>query len=296
MKKRFKKIYIEITNCCNLSCSFCPPVRRAPHFMSPGDFSHILSEIKPWTDYIYLHVKGEPLLHPQLALLLTQARQQGFYVNITTNGTLLKKTQGILLNSQIRQINISLHSFEANSHRESETAFKDYVMSAIDFSRKFSPNHGITAFRLWNLSSEKSAESDRKNNTKILHMLTDSFGYTGLPDPGDYINHDLKLGPKTFLSFDREFQWPSMDSSDLGPHGSCLALKSHAAILCDGTVVPCCLDGNGIINLGNVLKQSFESIVDSPKSRSIVKGFQNHTAIEPLCRRCGYRTRFTHNQ
>ena len=125
MKKRFKKIYIEITNCCNRSCSFCPPTRRPPGFMSVTHFRHILREIRPWTDYIYLHVKGEPLLHPQLNQILAAAAGEKIYVNLTTNGTLLARQQETLLRYPIRQINISLHSFESGG----TDAFNDYIHS-----------------------------------------------------------------------------------------------------------------------------------------------------------------------
>ena len=315
MKKRFKKIYIEITNCCNRSCSFCPPTRRPPGFMSVTHFRHILREIRPWTDYIYLHVKGEPLLHPQLNQILAAAAGEKIYVNLTTNGTLLARQQETLLRYPIRQINISLHSFESGG----TDAFNDYIHSAVSFARTFSPKHGITAFRLWNFppeakpalscighSSGSNADSpeNRRNgagsadsnfsgsNERILNMLSSAFGFQGRLAPELYTQNDARLAEKIFLSFDREFQWPSLDAPDLGAQGSCFGLKSHLAILWDGTVVPCCLDGDGILALGNIFTQSFEEILHSPKSCRIAEGFQKHTAVEALCRRCGYRTRF----
>lgn len=293
MKKRFKKIYIEITNCCNLSCSFCPPTARKPHTMAPQDFQKILQGIRPWTDYIYLHVKGEPLLHPHLAQLLCMAAQNGFYVNLTSNGTLLPQRKEILLKYPPRQINISLHSFEANDRIPGGLTFEGYIRSAIDFAREFSPAHGITAFRLWNLPPEAMTESNREKNRLILKLLTESFGFTGSLDPRDYTVNDACLAPKTFLSFDQEFLWPDLLAPDFGCHGSCHGLKSHIAILCDGTVVPCCLDGNGLLALGNIFEQPLEDILAAPRSRRILEGFQAHTVTEELCRRCGYRTRFT---
>ena len=367
MKKRFKKIYIEITNCCNRSCSFCPPTRRPPGFMSVTHFRHILREIRPWTDYIYLHVKGEPLLHPQLNQILAAAAGEKIYVNLTTNGTLLARQQETLLRYPIRQINISLHSFESGG----TDAFNDYIHSAVSFARTFSPKHGITAFRLWNFppeakpalscighSSGSNADSpeNRRNgagsanqldnrcsgagsagqpddhcsgagsasqlnnrcssagsagqlndycngagsadsnfsgsNERILNILAKAFDFQGRLSPELYTQNDARLAEKIFLSFDREFQWPSLDAPDLGAQGSCFGLKSHLAILWDGTVVPCCLDGDGILALGNIFTQSFEEILHSPKSCRIAEGFQKHTAVEALCRRCGYRTRF----
>lgn len=89
--RTFKKVYIEITSVCNLACSFCPPTARAKGLIKVEQFNKILDEIRPHTKYIYLHVKGEPLLHPRIDQLLDAAHAKGFKVNITTNGTLIKK-------------------------------------------------------------------------------------------------------------------------------------------------------------------------------------------------------------
>ena len=124
--KKYKRVYIEITNVCNLSCSFCPLTKRAKSFLDEEKFVHILNEVSPYTDYIYLHLMGEPLLNPGLEVFLEEAYKKGVKVNITTNGTLLKKNKEILLNSKsLRQVNISLHSFEAN---DSKITFENILM------------------------------------------------------------------------------------------------------------------------------------------------------------------------
>lgn len=290
MKKRFKKIYVEITNVCNLSCAFCPPTRRTPGFMPPEAFGQLLKRIRPWTDYIYLHVKGEPLLHPNLAALLNMARSTGFYVNLTTNGTLLDKTAATLLANPLRQINISLHSFEANELQGQ--SFDEYIMSTFDFAKKYSPDYGITCFRLWNLDPKQMSAPQREKNILILERLREAFGYDESTSRPGSPGKNIQLAEKTYLSFDHEFQWPALDAADYGPAGTCRGLKDHLAILCDGTVVPCCLDGDGIISLGNIFQDSLGDILDSSRARAMVEAFQNRKICEPLCRRCGYRTRF----
>lgn len=292
MKKQFKKIYIEIINQCNLSCSFCPPGKRQARCMSCDEFEHILESIKPFTDYIYLHVKGEPLLHPDLKKLLKLAGDYGFYVNMTTNGTLLASKKNMLLNSHIRQMNISLHSFAANAFLPEHMSFDDYIDHAIDFARDFAKHQGITAFRLWNLDSDLIPVQEKKQNDYIIRRLCEAFDFKGDTDPSLYRTSDLPLSKNIYLSFDSRFQWPSLDADDFGACGTCMGLKSHAAILCDGTVIPCCLDGDGIISLGNVFYESFADIIKAPKSMELLRSFQNHHIEEPLCRRCGYRTRF----
>ena len=109
MKKRFKRIYIEITNICNLNCSFCPPTNRKKEYMNIESFQKIISKMENYTDYIYLHIKGEPLMHPNLKEFLELCSNK-FFVNITTNATLLKANKELLIDANIRQISISLHS------------------------------------------------------------------------------------------------------------------------------------------------------------------------------------------
>ena len=93
---KFKKIYVEITNKCNLNCSFCSKLKRELKTMSKDEFKHVISEIKPYTDYIYLHLKGEPLIHPDLEDILKIAKENNIIVNITTNGTKLSDTLDII--------------------------------------------------------------------------------------------------------------------------------------------------------------------------------------------------------
>ena len=84
--KKFKKMYIEITNICNLNCIFCPKTLRKPKFMSCDEFKIIADKLKNYGDYIYLHVLGEPLLHPDIEKILSISESFNFKVIITTNG------------------------------------------------------------------------------------------------------------------------------------------------------------------------------------------------------------------
>ena len=118
-KKRFKKIYIEITNSCNLKCSFCPEGKRIKEFISVENFEIIINQIKPYTNLIALHVKGEPLLHPKLKEILDICEKENILVNITTNATLLEKNKDILISSKaVRQLNLSLHSITKNENTD----------------------------------------------------------------------------------------------------------------------------------------------------------------------------------
>lgn len=287
--RKFKKIYIEITNVCNLNCSFCSKSSRKPEFMKLDSFSAILDEIKPFTSYIYLHVKGEPLLHPELDKILNISCNKGFKVNLTTNGTLLKNATSILLSGQtVRQINISLHSFD----EQLDTKYKnDYLNNIVVFVKEaLETTNMYISLRLWNLNKE--SDHQLANNEYIIKSLIRDLC---LPFPTPEIikpGKNIKLADRLFMHFEYEFTWPDLNDSNDNLNGFCLGLRDQVAILADGTVVPCCLDGEGIIDLGNIFTEHFNEILSSDRSVNIYNGFSASRSVEKLCRKCHYKERF----
>lgn len=290
-KKRFQKIYIEIINRCNLSCSFCPTSDRPARMMSVDEFAKIAAQVTPFTDYICLHVKGEPLMHPWLGDILAIAHQNGLKVNLTTNAVLLPEKHHLLLGETApRQISLSLHSFDANTMHTRD--FRSYLENAIDFARTFTmTTPGYISFRLWNLDGTAKADQ-RLRNQFILEALEQAYH---LAQPIDaYVGkvHGNTIAPHTYVNFDQLFEWPDEHASDYGFNGTCHGLRHQLAILADGQVVPCCLDHNGHLALGNIFKESLDTILCKEKSLRIIEDFRSHHIHENLCRRCGYRTRF----
>ena len=115
--KRFKKIYVEITNACNLNCSFCIGNSRKIESISIDKFKILLDKLISYTDYLYFHILGEPLMHKDINELIDIA-SSNFNVNITTNGVLIDEKVDVLSHPAVRQINISLHSFNGNNLNE----------------------------------------------------------------------------------------------------------------------------------------------------------------------------------
>lgn len=283
--KKFKKVYIEITNVCNLSCSFCPKTRREYKYLSVDEFNHTLEEVKAYTDYIYFHLMGEPLLNPNLEKFLDLAYENNLKVNITTNGTLLPKVKDILINSKaLRQVNISLHSFEANDNMN----FYEYINNVLEFCNESSC---IKSLRLWNLDSY-NLRGDNRLNEDIISILKNNFNYEGDLKAELDMKKGLKIGNKVYLNSAEKFQWPNMDIDVISEDGFCYGIRDHIGILVDGTVVPCCLDGEGNIPLGNIHKNKLEEILNSERANVIYNGFSNRKRVEELCKRCGYSQRF----
>lgn len=288
---RFKKIYIEICNVCNLKCDFCPPTLRKPQIMSTETFCEILDQIKGYSDYLYFHVKGEPLLHPDLGLLLDISHEKGFQVNITTNGTMIRSVADQLMGKPaLRQINFSLHSFDGN---EGGPDKQEYVKDILSFAKTATEQSALrVGLRLWNLSEDNEINIDRKRNNEILQFIEEEFE---LPykiqervEPG----RGIKVAERIYLNQDHQFQWPDLKEEEDDGRGFCYGLRSQAAILVDGTVVPCCLDGESILSLGNIKDQPFSEIIRSERANRLVEGFSRREAVEELCRKCGYRKRF----
>ena len=283
--KRFKKIYIEITNICNLSCSFCHKSQRSPQILNSESFQFILNQVKPFTDYIFLHVKGEPLLHPQLPDLLDLAYEHGLKVNITTNGVLIDRIKEFLLDKPaIRQMNFSLHSFTENYKENYIEDILQFVQEALD------KTNIIISLRLWNFN--KNDKKSLEKNKEIIKSIENQFYSDNKIEEILITGKGLKLKERLYLNTDYEFEWPDLKSNYHNENGFCYALRDQIAVLADGTVVPCCLDGEGITNLGNIFNQSFGEVVESKRAKDIYNGFTNHKAVEALCMKCSYKEKF----
>jgi radical SAM protein with 4Fe4S-binding SPASM domain len=289
--KHFKKVYVEITSVCNLACTFCPQTERQANFIKPDAFRHVLDQIKPHTDHIYLHVKGEPLLHPRIDELLDISHEKGLKVNITTNGTLIAKNRDKLLQKPaLRQMNFSLHSFDGH---EGSTDKEGYLKNILAFVKEaVAESKLFVSFRLWNLDRDNTTNLERSRNRELLGMIEKEFELEYRIEEKVVPGQGVKIAERIFINQDHEFLWPSLKAPEDDGKGFCHALRSQAAVLVDGTVVPCCLDGEGVINLGNIYRTSFSEIIESDRACGLFDGFSRGEAVEELCRKCGYRTRF----
>lgn len=278
---RFKRVYVEIGNICNLNCSFCSELKREKRQMTVNEFSHIAKAIKPYTDYLYFHIKGEPLLHPHLPEFFDIASEHGFMVNITTNGTLLDKTGDMILSKPaLRQINISLHSFPAHQ-------MEGYLKTVLDFSKKASLEHKkYVVLRFWNLDNNRTTDNA---SLDMLGKIKEYFNFEGdLPEA--LKSRSVMLEKGIFISFEEEFQWPSLENEFVSDKGICYGTRNMLGILADGTVVPCCLDSNGEAPLGNIFLSPMAEILK--KVDKISFNLTNRHIDLELCKHCSYRTRF----
>ena len=274
-----KKAYLEITNVCNLNCSFCRGVSREKGFIGVEDFRAAARKLRPCTEYLYLHLMGEPLLHPRLEELLAVCAELRFKVVVTTNGVLLpRRAAALLACPALYKVSVSLHSFEGNGGAEGP-ALTAYLEGVCGFAEQAAERGAIVALRLWNGGGADAL------NPAILRYLEARF-----PEPATH-RTGLTLAERIYLEYGRRFDWPDPAAPERDVR-FCMGLRDHVGVLWDGTVVPCCLDADGAVPLGNLFAEDLGEILSSPRARAIYEGFSQGRAAEDLCRRCGYAERF----
>lgn len=273
------KAYLEITNVCNLNCSFCHGTKRKPRFMTLEEFTLAAERLRPFANYLYFHLMGEPLLHPLLGEFFAVAGKLGYKVIITTNGTLLKEKQSFLLSATaLHKVSISLHSFEANDTKQ---AFDEYVDNCLAFCDAASEKGIVSVMRLWNIGGNNSL------NDKLIARMRQFFG----ADKGNEWSEGrsgFKIRDRLYLEWGNHFEWPDIDLPVIGGRHGCYGLRDQVGVLCDGTVVPCCLDAEGKIKLGNIFESTIEEILSSDRAVRLKAELQNGKTSEPLCMRCGF--------
>ena len=289
VKKKFNKVNIEISNICNLQCSFCPEVIRTKKMMDLDLFKRVIEQVAPLTEQVCFHLMGEPLVHPLLKEFVEICADNKVKIFLVSNGVLLKDSYAeLLLHSAFRQVNFSLHSFFDN-HPDKDPEL--YLEKIFRFSEKafiMRPDLFIN-YRLWNLNDPRGTST---NNNLMLKKISDRFQVELKSTIDVTRNKSVLIKNRLYLHYDTEFIWPSIDLPILGKVGSCYGLSSHIGILVDGTVVPCCLDKEGNIPLGKIQNQDLLDIINGERAQEILKGFREKKLLENLCQRCQYIERF----
>lgn len=273
-----KKIYVEITNVCNYSCSFCKGTDRECGYISVENFGVVIQKIKGYTKYIYLHVLGEPLLHKDLVKIVKIANDNGINVSITTNASLIGERLEDLSKCNIRQMNYSLHSlYESKYNSES------IIDNIVDYiNRSENVYHSL---RLWNVTDNKNI------NDGLIEMLSKKFGvdYEKLKQLD--VGKSVKISDRVFVEMDKQFFWPDINGEIVSSVGKCYGLRSNIGILLDGTIVPCCLDCEGSIPIGNIYKDNLDDVLSSERVVNMIDGFRKNELRESLCKTCGFAMR-----
>lgn len=288
-RPRFNKVHVEISSICNLQCSFCPEVIRDKKLMAPELFRRVIEQVAPLTEQVAFHLMGDPLVHPKIGEIVDLTEAQGAKIFLVTNGVLLREKQAeILLRSAFRQVNFSLHSFPDNFPEKDPTEYLEKIFSWSERAFRERPDLYIN-YRLWNLADTKGSGP---HNREILRRIGERFGMDTNFELDVTQQKSRLIKNRLYLHFDTEFTWPALDLPMLGTTGTCYGLSSHFGVLVDGTVVPCCLDKEGSIPLGNIQDAPLSDILGGARAQAILKGFRERRLVESLCQRCQYIERF----
>lgn len=296
--KRFNKVNIEITNVCNLQCTFCPEVERKRQFMEESLFEKIICEVAPLTELVCFHLMGEPLLHPKLSRFLEICFREKVSVYMVSNGLLLNQNlASLLLHPIVAQVNFSLHSYNDNFPDRDYSDYLEKIFKFTETSFESRPDLYIN-YRLWNLPSPDQIENlVQQKNLAMFREVERRFGIelqSKLDKGFDVrLQKSYKVKNRLYMHFDTEFIWPSLELPLIGTKGTCKGLSNHFGILVDGIVVPCCLDKEAAIPLGNAKDSRMVDILASEKTQNILKGFRERKLTEELCKRCQYVERFS---
>jgi MoaA/NifB/PqqE/SkfB family radical SAM enzyme len=286
-RKRFEKIYVEISNVCNLQCDFCPEVAREKDVMGESLFARIIADAAPLAEQVCLHLMGEPLTHPHISRFVDICAGHSLPVNLTTNGTLLDAERSeAILHPIVRQINISLHSFEANFPGQDIGSYLEKVFTFTKLAFERRPDLYIN-YRLWNLEGADSGKNDA-----LISRVESAFGVALDRRVDVRWRKGRHVANRLYLNFDSRFEWPSPDAPLRSDTGTCRALSSHIGVLTDGTVVPCCLDKEGVTVLGDARRQTLGEVLAAERATAMAKGFSEGRLVEDLCRRCTFIARF----
>lgn len=272
--KKYKKVYLEITNICNKNCSFCHGTKREKREMSEDNFDRALESLKGVTDYLYFHLLGEPLCHPKIETFIKKASDSGFKVSLTTNGTLISQHREALIKTPPYKISFSLHSFEEGDGQ------REYLEEIISLSKEIKKRGTIVSLRLWNKGAYDNSETER--------ILRKNFEGAWKKGTGD----SFSLEKGIYLEYATPFIWPDMALDEHKERAFCYGLRDQFGILADGTVVPCCLDAEGDIALGNIFTEPLLKILSSQRAVAIKRGFDNRNPVEDLCKKCRYALKF----
>ncbi|MBE6618139.1 MAG: radical SAM protein [Ruminococcaceae bacterium] len=273
----YSRAYVEITNICNMNCSFCHGHSRELRRMTEDEFIQILDKLDGVTEYLYFHLMGEPLTHPLLPRFLTLAQERGFHPTVTTNGTLLRKRGQEILDAGAYKVVISLHSFEG----EAGERLSEYLTTVANFAAAAADRGIIAVLRLWNRGHDGGKNDYTIEKLKQL-----------LPGEWSENSRNIRVRKNLHVELGDRFIWPDKEAEVVSERVFCYGLRDHFGILVDGTVVPCCLDSDGVINLGNIFTEEIGDILSSKRAVAIKKGFDGRRPAEDLCRRCSYATRF----
>lgn len=274
LRSRINRVYIEISNQCNLNCHFCAPTKRKPQLMTLDEFTSIIIQVKSITPYIYLHIKGEPTIHPLFDQFLTICDQHHMNVQLVTNATHLENIKPH--HKSLRKLSLSLHSLD--EHNYDLKNIEDHIDHLINNQDDYCT---YLEARFWRKDDLKT------RSQSILNHLLDTYHPIQCAH-----SQNLQINKRCFIGFEQAFDWPSLNNHTTSTAGTCKGGMNMIAIHSNGNVSACCLDNDGDISFGNIYTSQLMDILNGSLYQEFISKMSQHQLIHPLCQACTYRYRF----
>ncbi|OGP52156.1 MAG: hypothetical protein A2Y79_12760 [Deltaproteobacteria bacterium RBG_13_43_22] len=273
------RIWIELTDHCNLKCPLCPNQnipKEKKGFISTALFKEIVDQIKGEVHDLYLFHRGEPLLHPQLIELIHYAQSRGLPCRIHTNGTMLSDS----LSKQILTSGLEVLSF---SFDDSEAAHYE--------KNRFPAKFEQTLGNIKHFLQLKKEGQYRKPVTVLQTMGIKNKHST--PAWKQFIS-SLKSLELNRVVFRRPHNWGgaiSFPSESLlepnRPLFACTFPWYALVVYWDGTVGPCPQDFFARMIVGDLQKNTIVEIWNNPEMQGLREKIRNREYhLLEICRQC----------
>ena len=238
---------IELTNVCNLKCKMCWQSEFLSYpkgYMEYDQYTKIIDEaVRAGVKAIKLQSRGEAMLHPRIIDAIRYAKEHGILdVQITTNATLLTEdTWQRLLESGLDMLNFSLDTSHKDSFAElnKEVPYSDVIKNVkgfLEMRKKMTAKKPYVKIQV--------ARSDSPDGIAIRRQVD---AIASLADK-------IMENPVFILHEDQA------ERSSAAQASPCRMLWQRMVINYDGIVTPCCRDYNCLNEMGNINRDSLESI------------------------------------
>lgn len=269
-------IRIETTNLCNLKCRMCPQSVKTPGVargcMRFELFQSIVTQIAAFPEnresLFYLHICGEPLLHKDLVRFVRFAAESGLRPILTTNATLLTRDKALqLIQAGLSRIEFSFEGLDAATYESIRIGahfegVSKNIRTFLELNRDAgSPIHTeLVIVDLPDLDPQRVKDfADRMRSDFDTVNISGYFDWLGRVDTA---------------GFERE------------EYVGCSSVDSDLNVLWDGRVVPCCLDVDGAMVIGDFTKQSYLEVLSSLRRHALRERLEAGRLDNLPCNHC----------
>ena len=262
---------------CNLKCDFCD----LWHFTDLMPYEHAASIIKraPRAGVKTLVITGgEPFVHPRIFEIIELAKNLGLGVNITTNGTLLRKDLQRLEASRVDSLSISLDGFEGN-HDKLRGVDGTYteVMATLDALQAHTDIHLNIYFVVTNhnvddllpvyaMTAERGIAFDFWPVNGYPHLFISTER-----DKATYqaaIERIAQTEPQVAARMDY-YRYGQEYMDGRRDHVRCLGLNEQFGVNHEGQLVPCCVWDQKGLQVGSALDEPLDQLFFSERAQAM---------------------------